>query len=246
MLIEKAYAKHMGSYRNLVSGNMEHAFMILTGAFSTSINLDNELNLNWSELKFSKRAGYGRMMVFILVFATKMFVICRYLMGAATERSIISKVEYESVGLASNHAYSLIDISECKGERFVKLRNPWDSDIFHSSNLINDNNNVNDILKKMYSKDDEDVGLFWMPFKLFCRYVTTQVILVTVYCSNILILLFRYFERVVICQIVSGLKYRYENIADYISMYHLVVSITGPVHFTLYQKRTKLALQYYQ
>ncbi|ESK87854.1 hypothetical protein Moror_15302 [Moniliophthora roreri MCA 2997] len=109
-LIEKAYAKLHGSYGALAGGFSSEAIEDLTGGVSTYIPTKDILDIDkfWKEelLKANVDRLFG----------------CSYksLNGARSGQD-----EVKINGLIGSHAYSVLRAVECKGKRFVVLRNPW-------------------------------------------------------------------------------------------------------------------------
>ncbi|KAG5643124.1 hypothetical protein DXG03_001550 [Asterophora parasitica] len=108
-LIEKAYAKLHGDYASLSGGKHLEAVEDLTGGVSTAIINKDILDVDrfWNEelLKANQDRLFG----------------CSF--DRLTSRSGIPDVKID--GLIGNHAYSVLRAVECKGKRFVVLRNPW-------------------------------------------------------------------------------------------------------------------------
>ncbi|KAJ8509380.1 hypothetical protein ONZ45_g8446 [Pleurotus djamor] len=109
-LIEKAYAKLHGDYGSLCGGEASEAVEDLTGGVATIIPTKDILDIDkfWHE-ELSK-ANVDR------------------LFGCAfdsldTARS--GQADVQVNGLFGGHAYSVLRAVECRGKRFVVLRNPW-------------------------------------------------------------------------------------------------------------------------
>ncbi|GLB44576.1 putative peptidase C2 family protein [Lyophyllum shimeji] len=109
-LIEKAYAKLHGDYVSLSGGKSLEAVEDLTGGVSTAISNKDILDIDrfWNEelLKANQDRLFG----------------CSF-DSLDTNRSGVRDVKVD--GLIGNHAYSVLRAVECKGKRFVVLRNPW-------------------------------------------------------------------------------------------------------------------------
>lgn len=109
-LIEKAYAKLHGNYSHLNGGFTCEALEDLTGGVSSFLQTKDILNLDkfWSEdlLKANKDR----------LFACSFSEI-------SNTRNGLSNIRVQ--GLVGGHAYSVLRAVECKGKRFVVVRNPW-------------------------------------------------------------------------------------------------------------------------
>lgn len=107
-LIEKAFAKHYGNYAHIVGGFTNEAVEDLTGGASITFVVKDILDHDrfWQQelLKVNK---------------DRLFGCCFQALNGADATP--ANVE----GLVGSHAYSLLRAVECKGKRFLILRNPW-------------------------------------------------------------------------------------------------------------------------
>ena len=145
-LLEKAYAKLNGSYKALESGLPHEVMADLTGcpAFEVSlhphydsavgsaagpgggqqagarsaplqfVDRQGELDVLWLQLLEWRSRGY--------------FFCCTCRAPEAAgqpERDEEWRRRFAQVGLVTQHVYSLLDVAEEGGVRYVKLRNPW-------------------------------------------------------------------------------------------------------------------------
>ncbi|KAH6890185.1 hypothetical protein BKA70DRAFT_873520 [Coprinopsis sp. MPI-PUGE-AT-0042] len=110
-LIEKAYAKHYGNYSHLDGGWSCEAVEDLTGGVSSVFFPKDILDTDrfWTEELL--HANKDR------VFA------CGFNTLKPTEDYPWAAPDVE--GLIGGHAYSILRAVDCKGKRFVVLRNPW-------------------------------------------------------------------------------------------------------------------------
>ncbi|KAF1754285.1 hypothetical protein GCK72_020845 [Caenorhabditis remanei] len=101
-LIEKAVAKMLGGYHNLMGGPLFSSFQYLTGASCLKINLNNETSLDmlWEKLHELLSLGY------LISIST----LHKFKNGAATQN-----------GLGRCHSYSLLDICVHEGHRLVLI-----------------------------------------------------------------------------------------------------------------------------
>ena len=154
-LLEKAWAKVNGSYIKIGSGGeCYQVFDVLTEAYTEQIYIDNpeyeERESIWEKLKEAINHKY---------------MVC---IGSNEEDNL------QNVGLMEGHAYTLIDIfteETTKGEeRVVKLRNPY-GEIEYSERWSDFDDVWTDELKKKYNlKQNENDGIFHMPFEEMLNY----------------------------------------------------------------------------
>ncbi|XP_036364432.1 calpain-15 isoform X2 [Octopus sinensis] len=107
-LIEKAMAKLCGCYEALAGGTCHEALQSLTGAPCLKIDLESDEDEAWAYLLSSWES--------------------RFLIACACGDKVNSNdtdLDYESLGLAKNHAYSVLDVQEVEGNRLLQIRNPW-------------------------------------------------------------------------------------------------------------------------
>ncbi|KAJ9642618.1 hypothetical protein H2204_002266 [Knufia peltigerae] len=110
-LLEKAYAKAHGDFASIDGGFTGEAIEDLTGGVTTEVYSTDILD----------REAFWR--------DELMQVGKQFLFGCATgfysnwlDTSVVSR---EREGISEGHAYSIMDAREVKGERLLKLRNPW-------------------------------------------------------------------------------------------------------------------------
>ena len=110
-LLEKAYAKAHGDFASIDGGFTGEAIEDLTGGVTTEIYSTDILNRDdfWQDelLHVNKEFLFGC--------ATGFYANWLDTSGAPRERE----------GIFEGHAYSIMDAKEIKGERLLKLRNPW-------------------------------------------------------------------------------------------------------------------------
>ncbi|KAJ2930762.1 hypothetical protein H1R20_g6336, partial [Candolleomyces eurysporus] len=109
-LIEKAYAKFYGNFSHIEGGFTREAIEDLTGGVATLIHTKDIFDRDhfWKEELL--KANQDRL------FACAFEVLKNTRNGEDTVR-----VE----GLFGGHAYSVLRAVECKGKRFLVIRNPW-------------------------------------------------------------------------------------------------------------------------
>jgi hypothetical protein len=110
-LLEKAYAKAHGDFASIDGGFTGEAIEDLTGGVTTEIYSTDILD----------REAFWR--------DELLQVGSEFLFGCATGFYAnwldTSGVPREREGISEGHAYSIMDAKEIKGQRLLKLRNPW-------------------------------------------------------------------------------------------------------------------------
>ncbi len=155
LLLEKAWAKVNGGYRNIISGYPNEALNALSGFPSESYYFDNfQKNEIWELIHESDKLNN---------------VMC-----ASTKVN----TEIDKFGLVASHAYSLIGTeivtsSNNNKVKLIKLRNPWgykewNGDWSDQSHLWNEYNKN----EAKYEKIVND-GIFFMSFDDFFTYYSS-------------------------------------------------------------------------
>lgn len=105
-ILEKAYAQWKGGYDGCRSGYPFEAFEALLGNAGRHFDCDaTGTEALWRQLQ--KRASTNAMVTWT--------------------RVDTAEVPFVNTGLAGDHAYSVLGVSDVNGERMVKVRNPWGS-----------------------------------------------------------------------------------------------------------------------
>ena len=144
-LIEKAFAKYYGNYDRIVAGNPVWAIEVLTGSPGYEINNDQNTSKDevWAQLQAAKAAGD------IITMGTK------ELQGQEAESAT-------AVGLASSHAYNVVDVvTTSKGDRLIKVRNPWASERYHGP-FSDESEQMTDELRAELGHTSVDDGYFYI------------------------------------------------------------------------------------
>jgi len=149
LLLEKAFAKFVGSYSNLISGSAFWAFQVLTGQmyqvhlsrkFSDGTNMWNRWNLKnvkeWQSseagrlqwrmegMRGSAWTGPAEKLDDCQMFdALAAYCQANYAMSCSIPGDVIE--EQRADGLLARHEYSLLQCVEAHGVRLVQVRNPW-------------------------------------------------------------------------------------------------------------------------
>ena len=146
-LIEKAWAKVNGNYIRIASGGSPNeSFDVLTEAYNEEVTFDRKSgDVIWQKIKEGKNKGF--------------------VMTAGTYN-----MDYvERVGLKAAHCYTILDIYEIKGEKVIRLRNPWGEEQFHGD-WSDNSSKWTEILKKKYKFDKKEDGDFYIGYTDFLYY----------------------------------------------------------------------------
>jgi len=136
LLLEKAFAKLLGSYAALEGGIPEVAFQALTGQ-REQLRWQKEGHDRWQLLKFEMPQYSNAKLTGAILKRTRrrldnenLFLRLAYyeqanfLLAASVSRS--GRLEHRrSNGILEGHAYSVLEVQEVYGLRFIRLRNPW-------------------------------------------------------------------------------------------------------------------------
>ena len=150
-LIEKAWAKINGNYIRIgCGGSPNEVFDVLTEAYSEEVEVKPAVKeALWQKLIDGEKKGF--------------------VMTAGTS----GNDDVEDVGLTQGHAFTVLGIHEIKGERVIRLRNPWGEGEFngdwsdYSSKWTED-------LKKKYKYYEKEDGDFFMGYDDFMKYFITM------------------------------------------------------------------------
>lgn len=120
LLLEKAYSKLHGSYEAIKSGWAYEAMMDLTGAPYKSFRLDDP--------DVKKQIDNGELWALLLHFDKQNFIMSASTPGEDVYTETGKRPGKNGTGLVAGHAYTLISVrSTSRGDRILKLRNPWGS-----------------------------------------------------------------------------------------------------------------------
>ena len=150
-LIEKAWAKVNGNYIRIgCGGSPNEVFDVLTEAYSEEVAVKpSTKDALWIKLMEGEKKGF--------------------VMTAGTS----ANDDVEDVGLSQGHAFTVLGIHEIKGEKVIRLRNPWGEGEFngdwsdYSSKWTED-------LKQKYNYYEKEDGDFFMGYKDFLNYFVTM------------------------------------------------------------------------
>jgi calpain-15 len=183
MLMEKAFAKLMGSYGATEGGHLLLGLHVLTGdpickySFydgkwgKFDVDVETPKGAKW-KCKFNStddKCDHDTMFETIKMYHKKKSV-----MGAGTKGKddTISEGRGNGGGIVPGHAYSIMDVRELHGFKLICLRNPWGS--FEWKGDWSDNSgmwNKHPLVKARIwpdTKNDND-GIFWMSWEDFIK-----------------------------------------------------------------------------
>lgn len=180
-LLEKAYAKLCGSYKNLENGNLVDVLIDLTGGFPEIVQLQDYVRGNKEHSKV-KRHVLKRI---IGELESHSLVFCSIKALPPTEMQKRTKM-----GFVKDHVYYVTGVQQIRipqpgpstasKERkitMIRLKNPWGQKEWTGAYSIDSPQwqkwTENERIKMGLSFED---GEFWMTFDDFCTYITTLTI----------------------------------------------------------------------
>jgi len=178
LLLEKAMAKHYGSYEELSGGTTAMAFRSFTGESNTYMwkrkggptTPWSKWTLHPTERHFTSSGTPETKDPKDLFLHLKNCDECNFLMGASIKVTHGSEHERPD-GLVEGHAFSLIEVVECEGHKLLMLRNPWGNDK-EWNGAWSDNDKKWEKHPEVKAKLDPefgDDGLFWMCWEDFVK-----------------------------------------------------------------------------
>jgi hypothetical protein len=145
-LIEKAYAKLVGSYEHIVGGYEDVAMADLTGGIPKKVqNLQDAQNEKWNMLVEARRNGD--------------------LLGAGSLSG--SDADKTEDGVVLGHAYSILDVREVEKHRLLQMRNPWGKGEW-TGRWSDHSAEWTPRYRKLLGWEAKDDGKFWISFEDFC------------------------------------------------------------------------------
>lgn len=160
LAIEKAYAKAYGSYYDICGGCPFWTLRELTGAPFEVVDDFRDEGVVWKK---------------VLEAVANNFVLA----ASSAQGAYVESKNKE--GIASSHAYSVLDAREVRDargrpRRIVQLRNPWGK--YEWNGEFSDNSPLwTPELRKKLNVQVSDDGVFWMPWSQFIRFYAEMSIL---------------------------------------------------------------------
>jgi calpain-15 len=151
MIMEKAWAKRVGSYENTELSSLADCLRDLTGAPTREINPDP---LSWDDISQCKERNY--------------------VVAASAGSTKSSHKLLETVGLLGNISYAVLRTADV-GERIIQLRNSWSKTEWNGDWSDNSDKWTSKSKKKVGHVGEED-GTFWMSFHDFCEYFSNVTV----------------------------------------------------------------------
>lgn len=148
MLLEKAWAKVNGGYKNIIAGFSTEVLSSLTN-FPKELILHSNIPANflWEKIKLANQK--------------------KNIMACCTKFD----VEISKIGLVSGHEYSLIAVKEGKIDgkhiKLLKLRNPWGCKEWNGNWSDKSTNWTKEAMELFYYKPGGDDGNFYIEFSDF-------------------------------------------------------------------------------
>ena len=159
-ILEKAFAKMLGSYEALDGGYLEEGVVFLTGGRPERLYINN-----WSNSPSKQPWRKDRLWDKLVMYNNEEILMgC----GITSDRG---EAPNEAKGLVAGHAYAILDVKETNDKKFklIKLRNPWGQ--FEWKGPWSDSSrNWTFQYRKEMACEVKDDGVFWMEFKDFCTY----------------------------------------------------------------------------
>eukprot|EP01064_Diplonema_japonicum_P011744 TRINITY_DN19195_c0_g2_i1.p1 TRINITY_DN19195_c0_g2~~TRINITY_DN19195_c0_g2_i1.p1 ORF type:complete len:795 (+),score=182.23 TRINITY_DN19195_c0_g2_i1:73-2457(+) len=153
-LVEKAYAKLHGSYAAIQTGSCTRAMSDLTGCPARLFDLKEDM---WQTLLDNDNKEFLQ----ILGTPGKNLMNVPEDLHTVAEKAMWDK--YQSVGLITEHSYSLITVKLTKdGHKLCMIRNPWGNDKEWKGKWSDSDKSWTPAMKKECGFVAQDDGSFWM------------------------------------------------------------------------------------
>eukprot|EP01004_Peranema_trichophorum_P010501 NODE_92_length_3836_cov_67.693779_g77_i0.p1 GENE.NODE_92_length_3836_cov_67.693779_g77_i0~~NODE_92_length_3836_cov_67.693779_g77_i0.p1 ORF type:complete len:1251 (+),score=148.92 NODE_92_length_3836_cov_67.693779_g77_i0:498-3755(+) len=164
-ILEKAYAKFVGSYEMMKGGAVHLVVVDLTGGVGEEIQLTSKRGL--------RRIASGHMWSCIMEYWSRGDLLA----CGTTFESRLGNVprsdlyHVDSNGLIPSHAYALLQVYEMDDIRLIKLRNPWGHAKWNGP-WRDDDPQWTTRLKQLTKTPEqyEECGTFWISFEDFVRH----------------------------------------------------------------------------
>ena len=167
-LLEKAYAKYLGSYAALDGGCPLNAALHFSGGFSQSY----ELSEYESEDKVQE---LFQCLILATTKCSKSSIVTCSTYNFGDEKGEESKI----LGLKPSHAYTFTKVFRHKNVQLVRIRNPWGGEEWMGawSDYSDEMKSLSAFEKEKLGIDIEDDGEFHMEMKDFVKVKTKQSML---------------------------------------------------------------------
>eukprot|EP01126_Amoeba_proteus_P003000 TRINITY_DN10979_c0_g1_i2.p1 TRINITY_DN10979_c0_g1~~TRINITY_DN10979_c0_g1_i2.p1 ORF type:complete len:547 (+),score=113.39 TRINITY_DN10979_c0_g1_i2:691-2331(+) len=150
LLVEKAYAKCYGSYKNIASGYAHQAVFDLMGCyFQTFVLEPSNVNQVFDKLVLADTA--------------------KHMMLGMTPGKDSGKFQTENTGLCAGHAYGILDARNFHGHQLVHLRNPWGR-VEWTGAWGDKDSRWTPEAKQALNWSDADDGTYWMSLQDVAKY----------------------------------------------------------------------------
>jgi hypothetical protein len=186
LLLEKAFAKKLGSYCALVSGTEAFALRTLVGPSDDMYQLHakkRSFGSSWYKSVASKMKSNEKVVTFrhaVPAPVIKPEQIWQMLTNADANHFVMCcNFHTDTLGLERNHAFSLLKVYDIAGFKLLKIRNPWGNDKEWRGDW-SDQSDLwwqNPRVKAITGATKADDGIFFMSFEDFGKYAESVLIL---------------------------------------------------------------------
>ena len=156
MILEKAYARHNGSFEAINGGFVHVGLVDFTGGFGSAIDLQE------SQVDINSGALFKRLLE---------YKANGFLMGAGSPSG--SDTDTSETGIVQGHAYAVLDIVQERdsngAHQLICLRNPWGEQEWTGDWSDKDRIHWTSRMKKRLHFSKKDDGKFWMSFVNFTQ-----------------------------------------------------------------------------
>ncbi|KAK7504436.1 hypothetical protein BaRGS_00004302, partial [Batillaria attramentaria] len=152
-LLEKAFAKNHGSYNAVEGGTAVDAFPALTGGVSESVDHKDVTNRDEFYVRINNAVMSG----------------C-YVISSVPLRND------DMYGLVGGHAYAMTGLAKVRGERLLRVRNPWGTEKEWTGRWSDKSREWDGIPQSEVPHSDRADGEFWISFDDFWRFFTETTI----------------------------------------------------------------------
>jgi len=191
LLLEKSFAKFMGSYGALEGGLPVYAMHVMTGRPCTHWSKRKGNSWTASDVKgitttvdgkVVPRAGMSRSDMADMSDKQMFESTCKWVkegnaMGAGSDGTDNTRTEGRGTngGIVPGHAYSVLDCQEIAGTKLIRLRNPWgtfewNGSWSNKSSKWNENPAVRKHIEGQYGDQAIAEGAFWMEWTDFLNF----------------------------------------------------------------------------